>query len=68
MKSTDIQKLKAKTIMELEKDLIHNENLLRSSKFDMASGKIKNLSLIRTIKKDIARIKTFLNINSNGKK
>ena len=34
---------------------------LRSLSFDLSSGKVKNVREIRALKKDIARILTFLN-------
>ena len=65
MKRDDIQKLKAKTGMELEKDLTDSRERLGVLTFDLASGKVKNAAEIRDIKKRIARILTFLKEKSN---
>lgn len=47
-------------MLELQKQLKENEELLSSSKFDLAAGKVKNIFLIKDTKKTIARIKTFI--------
>jgi len=67
MKKQGIKNLKAKSSVELERDLKEKEELLRSSKFDLASGKVKNIYLIKDTKKTIARIKTFLNSRKENK-
>jgi len=55
-----ISELRQKTESELKKLLQDNRERLRSLRFDLASGKIKNVREIRKIKKDIARILTLL--------
>ena len=60
MKRKEVENLKAKSIPELQKHLKESEELLSSSKFDLASGKVKNIFLIKDTKKTIARIKTFI--------
>jgi ribosomal protein L29 len=60
MKRKEIENLKAKSSADLQKQLKENEELLSSSKFDLASGKVKNIFLIKETKKTIARIKTFI--------
>ena len=60
MKRKEIENLKAKSIPELQKQLKENEELLSSSKFDLAAGKVKNIFLIKDTKKTIARLKTFI--------
>lgn len=52
---------------ELEKIMIEKKEHLRSLCFDLASGKVKNVMEIRKIKKDIARIMTYLNQKSDKK-
>ncbi len=54
-----ISELHQKTESELRKLLQENREHLRSLRFDLASGKIKNVREIRKIKKDIARILTL---------
>ena len=60
MKKSDIQKLKGKGRAESEKDLVESRERLGSLIFDLASGKVKNNSEIREMKKRIARILSFL--------
>ncbi len=52
--------LKKKTNKELTKILIKNKERLRSLRFDLASGRVKNVREIRNLKKDIARILTLI--------
>ena len=52
--------LKQKSKPELQKLLIDSKERLRSLKFDLASGKVKNVREIRELKKNIARILTLL--------
>lgn len=59
MKKQAIQQLKALSAEQLRKELISNREKLRAMKFDLYNGKVKNVSLIREIKKTIARIMTF---------
>ena len=60
MKRKEIENLKIKSSAELKKQLKESEELLSSSRFDLASGKVKNIFLIKETKKTIARIKTFI--------
>lgn len=52
--------LRQKSQTELKKLLQDNRERLRQFRFDLASGKVKNVREIRMIKKDIARIFTLL--------
>jgi len=61
MKITEIRQ---KTKPELEKLLQDLQEKLRQLRFDLASGKVKNVREIRETKKDIARIFTILNPKS----
>jgi large subunit ribosomal protein L29 len=65
MKSVDI---KNKSKQELEKTLNELRERLRSLRFDLSAGKVKNVREIRGIKKDIARILTSQSSNSKTKK
>jgi len=56
----DINELLSKNKSELEKELKDNREILRQLRFDLAAGKVKNVREIRRIKKEIARILTFL--------
>ncbi len=57
MKSSE---LKQKSQKELQKLLQNNQEKLRQFRFDLTSGKVKNVREIRQTKKDIARILTVL--------
>jgi large subunit ribosomal protein L29 len=57
MKAQDFNK---KTKEDLNHALKEKREKLFQLKFDLASGKIKNVREIRQVKKDIARILTFL--------
>ncbi len=61
MKKREVTELKNKPVPELEKLLREYEEQLRSLKFDLASGKVKNVTTLRVLKKNIARVLTFLN-------
>ena len=56
-----IAELKTKPKEDLHKLLQDNREKLRLLRFDLASGKVKNVREIRGIKKDIARVLTLLN-------
>jgi len=53
--------LRQKSKIELQKILRENQEKLQQLRFDLISGKIKNVREIRKIKKNIARILTLLN-------
>ena len=59
-KSMKAVELKKKTNKELTRLLIKNKERLRSLRFDLASGRVKNVREIRNLKKDIARILTLI--------
>jgi len=49
---------------ELQRNLSEKRERLRQLRFDLASGKVKNVREIREIRRDIARIITILKIKS----
>lgn len=55
-----ITELRQRTKSELQKLLQAHRERLRQLRFDLSSGKVKNVREIRKIKKDIARILTLL--------
>jgi len=57
-----ISEIKQKSQNELRRILAEKHEKLRQLRFDLASGKVKNVREIRQIKKDIARIMTILNV------
>lgn len=56
-----IKEFQRESKKELERSLKEKKDHLRSLRFNLESGKIKNVREIREIKKDIARINTILN-------
>jgi ribosomal protein L29 len=62
-----VKDLKQKTDKDLNKLLLTERDKLRSLKFDLAAGKVKNVKQSRQIKKDIARILTTLNQKNEEK-
>ena len=56
----EIKELRQKSKKELQKMLIDQREHFRNLKFDLASGKVKNVREIRELKKEIARILTLL--------
>lgn len=57
MKAADIRQ---KTQEELRRNVKEIRERLRSLRFDLTSGKVKNVREIRQIRKDVARILTVL--------
>jgi len=62
-----VKELRNKSEKDLKKILLTEREKLRNLKFDLASGKVKNVKQSREIKKEIARILTILN-QKNEKK
>lgn len=58
MKAIDLRK---QTISELQGLLAEKRERLGELRFNLVSGKVKNIREIRHLKKDIARILTVLN-------
>ena len=52
--------LRQKSKTKLKRLLLDSQEKLRKLKFDLASGKVKNVREIRELKKEIARISTVL--------
>lgn len=55
-----IKELKQKSKDELEKLLEENRSQLLELKFNLVSGRVKNVKNIKNIKKDIAKILTII--------
>ena len=62
MKKNEIKKLGDKTIADLRKSLTEAREELRTLKFDLAAGKVKNIQRAKEAKKKIARILTFIQL------
>jgi ribosomal protein L29 len=63
MKAKELSK---KSKKDLQKMLTEDREKLRGLKFNLASGKVKNVREIHAVKKDIARILTVLNKQENA--
>lgn len=59
-KFVKVGELRKKSKAQLNKILQKKREKLRTLRFNLASGKIKNVREIREVKKDIARIMTIL--------
>lgn len=70
MKKKEIQELKNKPLPELQKLLGELKERLRVFRFDLAAGKVKNVGEMRVLRKDIARVSTFINqrLKANNQK
>ncbi len=71
MDKKEVQQLKTKPSEELTKMLAEQREKLWTLKEGILNGKIKNVKEMRTVRKDIARIMTFLGFNqkaNNGTK
>ena len=65
-----IDELRQRPKEEIGKLLDEKRERLRQLRFDLVSGKVKNVKEIRETKKDIARILTIINLkfeNQNAK-
>jgi large subunit ribosomal protein L29 len=60
MKKKDIQEFKNKQDGELERIVKDKNEELRVLRFDLAAGKVKDISKIRDARKTVARAKTIL--------
>ncbi len=63
-----INEFKQKSEKDLKKILRDSRERLRQLRFNLASGKVKNVREIRKLKKDIARILTILNTKPKDEK
>ena len=68
MKRKQITELKTKPFAELEKFVKDSKEKLRTMKFDLAAGKVKNVKDLRELRKDIARALTFMNVKADNEK
>jgi ribosomal protein L29 len=60
MTKQEIQDLKGKPLAELEQARKQERERLRAMKLDLAAGKVKNIDDLRGLRKDLARIETFI--------
>lgn len=60
MKKKELNNIKNKSAEELLKDLMAKREALAKLRFDLSSGKVKNVKEIRETKRSIAQIKTLI--------
>ncbi len=65
MKKREIQELKTRPAADLARMIKESNEKLRQLRFDLAAGKVKNVSEIHKIKKGVARMKTFINMENH---
>jgi large subunit ribosomal protein L29 len=63
MKAED---LKGKTKDELQKTLMDTRKEQFNAKMQRAAGQLENTSSMRAVRRNIARIKTFINMNQDA--
>ena len=68
MKKKDIEELKHRPTEELAHLITDSNEKLRALKFDLAAGKVKDITEIKELKKKVARMKTFINERANKTK
>jgi large subunit ribosomal protein L29 len=56
----EISQLRKKSKKEMNRLLLEKRDRLRELRFDLASGRIKNVREMRQLRRDIARILTLL--------
>mgnify|MGYP000970320591 CR=1 FL=1 len=59
-----IEKIKAMSIVELQKEFTERKTKLNTYLLDIKSGKEKNTAKAKEMKKDIARILTIINLKT----
>ena len=65
MKKKDIQELKHRPAEELHRLIQETQEKLRVLRFDLAAGKVKDITEIKELKKKVARMKTFMHEHAN---
>ncbi|MAR79188.1 MAG: 50S ribosomal protein L29 [Rhodospirillaceae bacterium] len=60
------EKYKGKTIDELNDELISLRKESFNLRFQKVSGQLENTARVRQVKKDIARVKTFIKYSNNS--
>ena len=64
MKKREIQELKNAPMAELERLLKDGREKIRALQFDLAAGKVKNMKELHELKKNLARVQTFMRLNT----
>ncbi len=67
MKKRELQELKNKPTAELVRLVHDGAEKLRALRFDLAAGKVKNVNELRALRKNLARMKTFIQQDKGNK-
>ncbi len=67
MKKKELQELKSKTAGDLAHLAREGSEKLRALKFDLSAGRVKNVNEIRALRKNVARMETFIKQTKNEK-
>lgn len=67
MKPTKPSDLRSLTDRELSNQILENERAIVDMQFRRAVGQLENPAAVRTIRRDIARMKTVLQERQSGK-
>ncbi len=59
MKKKEFEQHKSKPPSDLEREILEYRTKLRSLRFDLAAGKVKNIKEIQAVKKSIAQLLTL---------
>ncbi len=66
MKKNDIAKLKSRSAVELRKDAAEAREKIWNLRREIAGGKIKNVRLKRTMRRDVARLLTLAHLQETA--
>lgn len=58
-KKNDILKLRTATADQMQEKIVELKKTLMNLRFGLATGKLSNVSEIKKVRRDIARLKTF---------
>jgi len=60
MRRNELNKAKNNNLAELNKQLIEAKKQMAKTQLEMASGKVKNSCVLRSLRKDIAQLSTII--------
>ncbi|OGG39004.1 50S ribosomal protein L29 [Candidatus Jorgensenbacteria bacterium GWA1_49_17] len=67
MKKKELENLKNKTMVEIDKELRECQERLLNLKADLALGKVKNIHEMKELKKSVAQLLTIKNLREEIK-
>ncbi len=66
MKNNNLEELRAKTVAELEEELVASKKELFNLRFQNATNQLTNTGRIREVRRQIARIQTVITEKANA--